>query len=1151
MRRLFTPLVLLLGLTAASPSFPEAPAAGPPSVLTTDQGQVLPTGTPPGLSTVDWAEISAQIEASRYAAQPTDAGLEAANPGQQWRTAFDGRGFLVEPQGADWRWGLELRGYGVGAEQRELSGPAHAQASGTRVSYDWDGTLEEWFVNDRRGLEHGFTLAARPQGEGDALELAFAVRGGLRPKVTDDGQAVSFLDDQGAEVLTYSGLKVTDAEGAEVTASFALEPDGLRLRVADQGARYPLTIDPIAQQAYLKASNPGVRDLFGAPVAVSGDTVVVGAPYEDSSDFVVNGDQADNSAPEAGAAYVFVRNGTTWTQQAYLKASNTDPNDIFGSAVAISGDTVVIGAIGEDSAALGVNGNQADNSSSGSGAVYVFVRNGIAWSQQAYLKPSNYSPGYSFGGAVTISGDTVGVGSNYSNAGAAYVFIRSGTTWTWQAFLRASSPYANDKFGFSAALSGDTLVVGAPGEDGLSSGSGAAYVFVRSGASWAQQAYLKESNPGAGDSFGYSVAISGDMVVVGAYGEDSNATGVNGNQSDNSAVDSGAAYVFGRHGTTWGQEAYLKASNTAASDNFGSAVAVSGDKVLVGADLEDSSSTGVNGNQADNSAANAGAAYLFTRIGPNWRQQSYLKATNSEAGDYFAGYIAMSGDTVVIGTLYESSSAPGVNGNQADNSMTNAGAAYVFTINTVGATTTSLASDRNPATLGDLIALTARVTPVEATGTVTFKDGATTLGTATLAAGSAAYSTDALTGGSHGLTAVYAGDTTYSGSTSATLTQSVKNPSSTAVVSGLNPADLGQSVSFTASVTPAAATGTLTFMDGATALGTATLSAGSASYSTAALAAGSHAITVVYGGDGIYNGSTSPALTQTVKAASTTTLVGTPNPSTPGQTVSLTASVTPAAATGTLTFMDGATTLGAATLAGGSATLGTAALTLGSHAITAVYGGDGTHSGSTSAVLSQTVQALTGVTVATDPAGLTIRVDGTDYSAPHTFSWMPGTNHSIAVTSPQTGAGGGYYAFTSWSDGGALAHGITVPAAAATYTAAFQPVVTTLSAAVTAKAGTLGGARTWTLTLTNNGSVPAAAARLTGLNLGVIGTCRPAVTTGFPVDLGDIPAGSAVAATVAVTFTGCGKLTKFNGTIGYSADGGAVTGLTPLQGVTQ
>jgi len=675
MRRLFTPLVLLLGLTAAPPSFPEAPAAGPPSVLTTDQGQVLPTGTPPGLSTVDWAEISAQIEASRYAAQATDAGLEAANPGQQWRTAFDGRGFLVEPQGADWRWGLELRGYGVGAEQRELSGPAHAQAVGTRVSYDWDGTLEEWFVNDRRGLEHGFTLAARPQGEGDALELAFAVRGGLRPEVTDDGLAVSFLDDHGAEVLTYSGLKVTDAEGAEVAASFALGPDGLRLRVADQGARYPLTIDPIAQQAYLKASNPGVSDYFGAPVAVSGDTVVVGAPYEDSSDFVVNGDQADNLAPDAGAAYVFVRNGTTWTQQAYLKASNTDPSDYFGSSVAISGDTVVVGATGEDSAALGVNGSQADNSSSASGAAYVFVRNGITWSQQAYLKASNSEAGDTFSQSVAITGDTVVVGAplgnyNFPDSGAVYVFVRSGATWSQQAYLKANNiRNGGDQFGLSVAISGDTVVVGAPTEDSGATGvngsgsytytnAGAAYVFVRSATSWAQQAYLKASNTGVSDTFGYSVAISGDTVVVGAHGEDSSATGVNGNQSDNAASSSGAAYVFARHGTTWGQEAYLKPSNTGAGDQFGVSVAVSGDTVLVGANGEDSSATGVNGNQADNSAADSGVAYLFTRIGPNWRQQSYLKATNTGAGDIFGHTMAMSGDTVVIGAYQEASSAP-------------------------------------------------------------------------------------------------------------------------------------------------------------------------------------------------------------------------------------------------------------------------------------------------------------------------------------------------------------------------------------------------------------------------------------------------------------------------------------------------------------
>ncbi len=129
----------------------------------------------------------------------------------------------------------------------------------------------------------------------------------------------------------------------------------------EQGARYPITVDPIAQQAYLKASNTDTDDLFGTSVAVSGDTVVVGAPGESSNATGVNGDQTNNSALNSGAAYVFVRNGTTWTQQAYLKASNTDPGDSFGVSVAISGDTVVVGADHEDSNATGINGDQTNN----------------------------------------------------------------------------------------------------------------------------------------------------------------------------------------------------------------------------------------------------------------------------------------------------------------------------------------------------------------------------------------------------------------------------------------------------------------------------------------------------------------------------------------------------------------------------------------------------------------------------------------------------------------------------------------------------------------------------------------------------------------------------------------------------------------------
>jgi hypothetical protein len=201
---------------------------------------------------------------------------------------------------------------------------------------------------------------------------------------------------------------------------------------------------------------------------------------------------------------------------------------------------------------------------------------------------------------------------------------------------------------------------------------------LRSGNTWSQQAYLKASNTEAEDQFGWSVAVSGDTVVVGAHWEDNNATGVNGNETDNSASLAGAAYVFVRNGATWTQQAYLKASNTEADDRFGQSVAVSGDMVVVGAPREASNANGVNGNETDNSAGFAGAAYVFMRNGATWSQQAYLKASNTGAGDAFGLSVAVSGDTVAIGAVLEHSNATGVNGNQADNSRNAAGAAYLF-----------------------------------------------------------------------------------------------------------------------------------------------------------------------------------------------------------------------------------------------------------------------------------------------------------------------------------------------------------------------------------------------------------------------------------------------------------------------------------------
>ena len=379
--------------------------------------------------------------------------------------------------------------------------------------------------------------------------------------------------------------------------------------------------------------------MFGYSVAISGDTVVIGVRSEDSSTTGVNSTPND-SASNSGAAYVFVRSGTAWTQQAYLKAHNTGAGDEFGAySVSVSGDTVVVGAYGEDSSTVGVN-STPNESATDSGAAYVFVRSGTTWTQQAYLKASNTGVADIFGYSVSVSGDTVVAGArgedsstagvnstpneNASDSGAAYVFVRSGTTWTEQAYLKASNTGAGDWFAFSVAISGDTVVVGAPTEDSSTMGvntvsnenasdSGAAYVFVRSGTAWTQQAYLKASNTGADDTFGISIAIAGDTVVVAAHQEDSSSTGVNSTPNEN-AVDSGAAYVFVRSGTTWTQQAYLKPGNTGSLDYFGVSVAVSGDTVVVGAHTEDSSSTGVNSTPND-SAPNSGAAYVFTGLG--------------------------------------------------------------------------------------------------------------------------------------------------------------------------------------------------------------------------------------------------------------------------------------------------------------------------------------------------------------------------------------------------------------------------------------------------------------------------------------------------------------------------------------------------------
>ncbi len=453
--------------------------------------------------------------------------------------------------------------------------------------------------------------------------------------------------------------------------------------------------DEAALLAELVPSVSDEDDLFGFIVDISGDRAVVGAWHEDGGVPGVNGDETDDSLTQAGAAYVFAKVGGVWVQEAYLKPDLPDAGDQFGIAAAIDGDTVVVGARREASA---VPGDPHDDSALEAGAAYVFVRENGVWSQQAYLKASNADASDYYGWNVEVEGDTVVVGaidessaatgvngdesdnSSY-RSGAAYVYERVGGVWSQTAYLKPSNTGVDDRFGVVCKLSGDTLVIGASSEGSGATGidgdgsddsvwrAGAAYVFVRSGGTWVQQAYLKASTVEHYDYFGKHLALDGDRLVVGAQYEDSSATGVNGDEADNGAVDSGAAYVFERVGTTWTQTAFLKASNTQAHDSFGRSVALSGDRIVIGALGEASGSPGVGGDQSDDSTPFAGAAYVF-ELGPSgWEQRAYLKTPAPHRGDQFTRAMALDGDTLIVGAHFVES------GGEIDS-----GAAYVFDV---------------------------------------------------------------------------------------------------------------------------------------------------------------------------------------------------------------------------------------------------------------------------------------------------------------------------------------------------------------------------------------------------------------------------------------------------------------------------------------
>ncbi|EQA53368.1 FG-GAP repeat protein [Leptospira kmetyi serovar Malaysia str. Bejo-Iso9] len=521
-------------------------------------------------------------------------------------------------------------------------------------------------------------------------------------------------------------------------------------------------------ESLLKAPNPDISDTSGGfDLDLSGDTLVLGMCGEDSAQTAIlhspfagltsAGD--DDSASGSGAAYVFRRTGTTWALEAYLKAPNAEANDQFGCAVAISGDTIVVGARAEDgnsgilhSPFTGLTPAGDDDTALSAGAAYVFRRTGTTWALEAYLKAPNIDIGQGdqFGASVSISGDRIAVSAiqergglgviiqapapgfsgatdndSASTAGAVYIFERTGTTWAWDAYIKAPNPENSDLFGGKIQVRGDTLIAGAVGEDSgntsilnslgpnlTSAGdddslstSGAVYVFRKTGAAWAFESYLKAPNADNSDQFGVTLDLSddGNVAVVGAYNEDSAQTTISHSLGptlttagdDDSTLASGAVYVFRRTGSLWAFEAYLKSPNIEANDNFGRSVSVYGDMIVVGSIGEDSSSTSILHSPAvlpgpgadDDSVSNSGAAYVFRKLASGWTFQSYLKAPNAEASDAFGILVCIDGDLIAVGaqndddglgTIWNRSTGAPPTPATDNDSVSNSGAVDIF-----------------------------------------------------------------------------------------------------------------------------------------------------------------------------------------------------------------------------------------------------------------------------------------------------------------------------------------------------------------------------------------------------------------------------------------------------------------------------------------
>jgi hypothetical protein len=597
-----------------------------------------------------------------------------------------------------------------------------------------DGVAESYTIDVRRRGDARLSGLSLSAGSLDQifqpdLEHYTATVGLLHPTTT-----VTPTAEDPRATVKVDGDVVTGASSRKRTLDVGSNQIAVTVTAADGSATATYTIDvsrrtvqSFAQELYVKSDSPedtfppvfigGIyAGLFGAALAFDGATLAVGAWGENSPQ--------PQPLTDAGAVYVYSRDsGGVWREDAKLTSPTAAANyetlafhDTllhFGLNVALTSTDLFVAEI------FGQDDGPTDRGPHIDGRVHVFTRQQGQWVASQVISPNATPPAMGvnilrFGTGLAVQDDTLVVSdpdwggiyagmmfSHLDGSGGAFVFNRTAGGWVEAQELTPPSRAARVRFGESVAIDGDTIAIGAPGDDrpppvnnDPGADSGAVFIFHRqANGLWTLEAVLKAPNADPGDEFGGALALSGDTLAVGAGKEDSGAVGIGGDETDNSATDSGAVYVFARDNAgNWNLEAYVKASNTGAGDGFGqksdyrhvAPIALRDDVLTVGAYGESSGSVGVNGDQSSNTAAGAGAVYVFTRDADrHWSQIAYLKASNTDPHDEFAN-VALAADSIVVGAPGEASLSPGLNADQSNNGNTypqppaDAGAVYVF-----------------------------------------------------------------------------------------------------------------------------------------------------------------------------------------------------------------------------------------------------------------------------------------------------------------------------------------------------------------------------------------------------------------------------------------------------------------------------------------